>query len=104
MSLGCGAIRFGVRLFACDRRQLPRRTMALPTTWRERAVDEFREQPGAARKAWWVLRFILAVATLGNCSFGVAALGSDSAKFDRAARKAAELKRRRESGAKRRNG
>jgi len=78
--------------------------MALPTTWRERVVDEFSEQPGAPRKAWWVLRFILALATLGNWSFGVAALGSDSAKFERAARKAAELKRRRETGVNRHNG
>ena len=65
--------------------------MNLPTNWRARVADEFREQQGVARKAWWVIRFALAIVTLGNADFGVAALGNGKAKFERAVRKAAEL-------------
>ncbi|MBV9101558.1 MAG: hypothetical protein JO198_11025 [Candidatus Dormibacteraeota bacterium] len=64
-------------------------------TWRERVKDEFCDQRGGARKAWWVVRFAAGLATLGNFSFGVAALGSGEAHFARAVRKAAELDRSR---------
>jgi len=66
------------------------------TSWRARVADEFREQRGAARKAWWVARFALASATLGNADLGIAALGNGKAKFERALRKAAELDRLRD--------
>jgi hypothetical protein len=39
-------------------------------------------------KASWVIRFALAVLTLGNADFGVAAMGSGTTQADRAIRKA----------------
>ena len=61
-------------------------------------ADEFREQRGVVRKTWWVTRFTLAAATLGQFDFGVAAFGNGKAQFDRAVRKAAELQRLGEQG------
>jgi hypothetical protein len=63
-------------------------------SWRSCVGDEFREQNGVVAKAWWVTRFALAVLTLGNADFGVAAMGSGGAQADRAIRKARAATRR----------
>ncbi len=62
-------------------------------TWRERVADEFGEQDGGWAKVWWIARFVAAVLTLGNWSFGIAALGSGDAQFNRAVRQATALTR-----------
>jgi hypothetical protein len=58
------------------------------SSWWSRVADEYGEQKSLAAKAWWTTRFVLGVLTVGNCDFGIAALGSDDTKFDRAVRKA----------------
>lgn len=82
--------------------------MVSPASWRARARDEYRGQRGPVRKAWWCLRFLLALLSMPvgllfgqgqYLAFGIAALGSDHTKAKRAIEKATlETTRRRSIG------